>query len=80
MNKYNKNGLEQGPWEDYYSNGKLYSRGNYVNGKLHGLYDRYYSNGKISWRVNYVYGVEHGLSEWYIYSEDIKSRNLEFFL
>jgi antitoxin component YwqK of YwqJK toxin-antitoxin module len=47
---------------------------------LHGLYERYYSNGKLSWRVNYVNGNKRGLSEWYIYSGDIKLRNLEFFL
>jgi len=49
-------------------------------GNFHGLYELYYSNGKISWRVNYIHGNECGLSEWYIYSEDINLRNLEFFL
>jgi len=47
MNKRNKEGKLHGPWEDYYSNGKLSSKANYVNGKLHGLFEWYYSNGKI---------------------------------
>jgi antitoxin component YwqK of YwqJK toxin-antitoxin module len=39
MNEYNDNGLKEGTWEEYSSNGKLLYKTNYVNGKLHGLYE-----------------------------------------
>ena len=65
MNGINDNGERHGPWEDYYTNGNILSKLNYINGKFHGLYESYYSNGKLWYKVNYVNGVEHGLSEWY---------------
>ena len=34
MNKRNEQGKLHGPWEWYYENGKLSSKGNYVNGKI----------------------------------------------
>ena len=80
MNKYNEQGLEHGPWEDYYSNGKLYSRGNYVNGKLHGVFDYYFNTGVLCSRRNYINGKPHGLTEWYVYNGGINLRHLEFFL
>jgi len=47
MNEYNKEGQQHGPWEWYYSNGKLMYKENNVNGKKHGPWEWYYSNGKI---------------------------------
>jgi antitoxin component YwqK of YwqJK toxin-antitoxin module len=48
MNGYNDNILKDGPWEEYWINGKLYWKENYVNGKRHGLYESYYyTNGKL---------------------------------
>ena len=41
MNKYNDQGQPHGPFETYYANGKLYYKGNYVNGKSHGLWEGY---------------------------------------
>ena len=60
MNGYNDKGERHGPWEEYYSNGKLYWRKNYVNGKLHGLYECYWFNGNLDYKVNYVNGKGHG--------------------
>ena len=34
-NQYNKDGKPHGYWEAYHSNGKLSSKGNYKDGKLH---------------------------------------------
>ena len=66
MNQYNDKRQRHGPWEDYFSNGKLGYKTNYVNGKEHGLSEDYYcSNGNLSYKANYVNGKEHGLSERY---------------
>jgi len=53
MNGYNENGKPDGPWEEYWSNGKLSWKGNYkVNGKRNGLCEVYHSNGKL-YNINY---------------------------
>ena len=52
MNKYNDNGLKEGPWEAYHYNGKLWYKGNYVNGKMHGLFEEYHSNGNL-WNLEF---------------------------
>ena len=67
MNKYNDKGEQHGPWEEYYSNGKLWYKENYVNGKLHGLHEKYYSNGNLDYKENYVNGKLHGLREYHIF-------------
>jgi len=65
INLYNKKGEEHGYWEDYYYNGKLSSKGNYVDGNRHGYWERYYSNGKLWYKGNYVDGIRHGYLEYY---------------
>ena len=54
MNKYNEQGLEQGPWEDYYSNGNLMYKLNYINGKKHGLYEWYSTSDKLNVKQYYL--------------------------
>jgi len=65
MNGYNDNILKDGPWGEYWINGKLGYSGNY-------------SNGKLGYKVNYVNGKKHGLFERYHSNGNL--RNLEFFL
>ena len=48
MNKHNEQGQKHGPWERYYSNGPLRSKGNYLNGKAHGPWEWYYPKGNLS--------------------------------
>lgn len=47
MNQYNDKRQRHGPWVVYWSNGKLWHKTNYINGKEHGLSERYGSNGKL---------------------------------
>jgi len=60
MNSYNDNGEKHGPWEAYYSNGKLWYNENYINGKKHGLLEVYHYNGKLYWKGNYVNDIQKG--------------------
>lgn len=78
MNGYNDKGEKHGPWEEYYSNGNLYYKENYINGKLHGLREYYRANEKPMYKVNYVNGKRHGLYEDYNYVGDLLRK--EFFL
>ena len=47
MNKYNEQGEPHGPWEMYHANGKLWSKGNYINNKKHGPWEWYWDNDKL---------------------------------
>jgi antitoxin component YwqK of YwqJK toxin-antitoxin module len=40
-------GVREGYWEWYHSNGKLYIKGNYISGNREGYWEYYYSNGKL---------------------------------
>ena len=50
MNQYNNNGEKHGPWEVYYNNGKLLSKGYYVDDLREGLWTKYWGNGSLCWR------------------------------
>ena len=51
---YNENGKQHGYWEDYYPNGNLWSKGNYVDGKPHGYWEYYYYNGNLNQIIYYI--------------------------
>ena len=65
INLYNEKGERHGYWEDYYTDGQLSSKGNYVNGKEHGYWEYYWNNGQLMFKVNYVNGKRHGYWESY---------------
>ena len=50
----NEQGQRHGYWEDYYENGQLMSKGNYVNGKAHGYWKDYSYNGKLEYKTYYI--------------------------
>jgi antitoxin component YwqK of YwqJK toxin-antitoxin module len=58
INLFNENGERHGYWEEYYDNGKLAYKGNYVNGKRHGYWESYYSNGELYYKGFYDMGKE----------------------
>ena len=58
INLYNEKGERHGVWEDYYDNGQLRYRGNYVNGIEHGICESYYSSGQLCYRKEYNMGEE----------------------
>lgn len=58
--------VENGEYLQFYDDGELFEKCNYVNGLIHGLYESWYRNGQLYKRCNYVNGVIHGLCElWY---------------
>lgn len=55
-----KNGIVDGAYNEYYSNGRLYTTGKYENGKKEGEWKEYYESGRV-WKVyNYQNGELHG--------------------
>ncbi|MFW5847889.1 MAG: hypothetical protein ACOCVF_03135 [bacterium] len=66
INQIDDNGNKVGYWEQYYPNGKLFYKGNYVDGKGVGYWEWYYSNGKLSSKGNYdENGKQVGCWEYY---------------
>jgi antitoxin component YwqK of YwqJK toxin-antitoxin module len=61
----NEKGEPHGYWEEYFPNGQLMFKGNFVDGKQHGYLERYYTNGQLCYKGNYVNGERHGYWAWY---------------
>ena len=57
-----------GPYEGYYDNGQLESRGNYIDGGREGLRETFHRNGQLGIRGNYKNGWQNGL--WEFFEED----------
>ena len=58
-NQLNEMGLRHGYWEQYYENGELCYKGNYINGKKDGYWEWYNINGNLS-HGNYKNNKRHG--------------------
>lgn len=56
INGVDDDGCPQGYWEVYWGNGRLYFKGNYVNGKEHGYWEVYYYNGQSDFKGYYDMG------------------------
>ena len=65
----NKKGQPHGYWEDYYSNGQLWYKGNYVNGIRHGYWESYRANGQLHYKGKYANKKPVGL--WFINGREI---------
>ncbi len=50
----NDKGEAHGYWEEYFSNGQLSYKGNYVNGNRHGYWERYWDNGQLDSKIYYI--------------------------
>lgn len=61
-----KNDEREGPFKEYFKNGKLKREGNYLLGEYNGPYKEYFDNGKVSEEGNYKKGKRTG--SWKIYS------------
>jgi uncharacterized protein len=63
-----------GPFEFYYENGQLFSKGTFVAGEQHGPTEWYYENGQLQLKGTYVAGEEwHGPMEIYDENGQLKA-------
>ena len=60
-----KNNILNGLHKEFYENGQLKEKGNFIAGKEDGLHEEFYENGKIWIRRNFVDGKINGLYEWF---------------
>lgn len=52
-----RNGLKNGEYRLYYTNGQLRESGTFVDGKLDGVYEEFWGNGQLSGKAIYSQGV-----------------------
>ena len=65
VNQRDVQGSKQGFWEEYYSNGNLWSKGSYLDDKETGAWEWYYYNGNFCRKGSYLDGIEIGTWETY---------------
>ena len=58
-----KEGLRNGSWIEYYSDGAIKSEKTFSNGKLDGMLKTYFTDGKTESKKEYKNGVEHGIEQ-----------------
>ena len=63
-----KDGVKNGPWEQYFESGRIKSKGVYLNGNLSGIAYYYYPEGNIKLNGEYENGFKHGC--WLHYGKD----------
>jgi antitoxin component YwqK of YwqJK toxin-antitoxin module len=61
----NEDGKRDGNWEEYYSNGKILSKGDYKNNLRNGQWNFFYINGSKEQTGEFVNGKYNGLWKWY---------------
>jgi|688.fasta_scaffold963726_1 antitoxin component YwqK of YwqJK toxin-antitoxin module len=59
INLYNELGEKHGYWEEYFYDGQICSKGNFVNGRKNGYWEYHSSNGQLSRKGNWVNGKFH---------------------
>ncbi len=65
------NGVKEGVYTEYYSNGNIYIICNYVNGVIHGTYIENNKNGELYMYCNYINGVIDGEVKQFCNNTDI---------
>jgi antitoxin component YwqK of YwqJK toxin-antitoxin module len=74
LGQFDENNQRTGYWEEYWDNGYISSKGNYINGKKEGYWEEYYYYGNLAWKVNYLNGLEEGYWERYWPNGNLESK------
>lgn len=70
MGKYSDDDVKNGFWIEYYENGYIRSKGNYIDGKKDGYWEYYYHDGNLEQKGSYKNDLPHGL--WIMYCNNGK--------
>jgi antitoxin component YwqK of YwqJK toxin-antitoxin module len=57
---FNKQGQPHGWWEEYWPDGQLMLKGNYIYGKKDGFWKFYFPEGQLWYQGNYINEKEDG--------------------
>lgn len=72
--RYNTNQKKEGIWTEYYENGNIRSRGNYIDGKKEGLWEYFYLDGSLEQRGVYKNDLPHDLWTTYCANGNIRKQ------
>jgi len=78
-NKYDECGKKHGLWEYLYPNGKICSKGYYLNGKKIGRWFLYFRNGNEKVEQETIY-VNHKRTLIFIFNRDSKIEKVKFYI
>jgi pimeloyl-ACP methyl ester carboxylesterase len=56
---------KEGEFKEWYKDGQIESKTNFLNGLRHGLLEYWYSNGQSESKLNYINGQEQGKCTWW---------------
>jgi hypothetical protein len=76
INQYGIDGRKQGYWEEYYDNGQLDTKGNYINDEKDGYWEWYYSNGDPECKGSYKNGKGEGTWRFYDKNDGLKRKSI----
>jgi antitoxin component YwqK of YwqJK toxin-antitoxin module len=65
VNQHDPQGRPHGVWEDYYPDGPLWRRENWLHGKIHGVSEWYRPDGTLRWTDRFLHGEKFGLQKNY---------------
>ena len=74
VGEFNDNNKKTGYWEQYYENGDIWSKGNYLNGLKNGYWEKYWFNGLLKSKGNYLNDQRTGYWELYYQYGNISSK------
>ncbi len=60
-----EDGLKNGPYEKYFTNGKLNRRCSFKKGELHGSFAKFYTSGQRASEGQYLHNMEVGVFTWW---------------
>lgn len=69
---YTKEKIDNGKNYSWYPNGKIFSEGEYNNGKLDGMYRQYYIDGSRKFEFNFSNDIMNGICIYYYENNNIK--------
>lgn len=73
-----ENGLKQGPWKEYYLNGRIQAEGSYENSQKTGLWKYYFENGNLE-QIGVYDNQGRAKGEWKWYYPNTSLRRVESF-
>jgi len=78
LNQFNSQGEKNGYWKEFYINGQLRVKGNYVDGKKEGYWEEYDSKGNIKSVGFYKHNKKEGQWRYYYYNYGTKIKTVDY--
>lgn len=74
---FDENDLKTGEWKEFYTDGKIKSKGNYNNGLKEGEWTFWFENGNVEQKGKFIKGKPNG--NWVLYFDDKSVKKEEIY-